>query len=51
MLRDDDFGDSLGLDLLGVVVLIAIDEHDDIGILFHCSRFAEVTETRTLVLA
>ena len=39
MLGDDDLGDALLLLILGVVVLVAIDEHHHVCVLFDGIRF------------
>ena len=50
MLRNDHFGDALGFDLLRKVVLVAVDEHHNIGILLNRTGFTEVAQTGSLVL-
>jgi hypothetical protein len=46
---DHDFGYAGGAGLLGLfavlVVFLAMDERNDIGVLLDCARFAEMTET------
>src|SRR5690606_37327439 len=48
LLADDDLGDAL-LVGIGVVDLVAINEHDDVGILLDRARFAQVGHDRPLV--
>src|SRR3954468_4441154 len=50
---DDHFGHALlfGLGLFLVVDLGAIDEHDQVGVLFERARFSEIRELRTMIRA
>src|SRR5215216_7303151 len=50
VLADDDLGDALVVGV-GVVVLVAVEEHDHVGILLEGSRIAKVREQRALVVA
>ena len=50
VLGDDHVGDPLALGLL-VVVLVAVDEHDEVGVLLDRARLAQVGEHRALVRA
>src|SRR5262245_11091406 len=43
LLADDDLGDAAVL-VAGLVLLLAVDEHHDVCILFYGSRFAKVGE-------
>jgi len=50
---NDDFGlaGELSLFITSVVILFAMHKHDDVSILFDRARFAQVTETRSVVFA
>src|SRR6266487_4607832 len=43
--------DQLGLALLLVIGVVAVDEHDDVAVLFERSRFPEIGKLRPLVCA
>ncbi len=49
MFGDDHLGESLRVLSFGVVVLVPVDEHDDVGVLLDGARFAKVSEPRTFV--
>src|SRR3954463_440998 len=53
MLRDDHFGDALlrVVGVVAVVVLLAVEEHDEVGVLLDRARLAQVGEHRPLVVA
>ena len=51
MLREDHLGEPLRLGLLAVVVLVAVDEGDEVGVLLDRARLAQVGEDRALVRA
>src|SRR5206468_359461 len=48
LLADDDLGGAL-VARIGVVVLVAVDEEDHVGVLLDRARFAKVGHDRTLV--
>src|SRR3954451_15858991 len=48
VLRDDDVRLAWAL-RIAIVVLVAVDEHDEVGVLFDLARFAQVREQRLLV--
>src|SRR5690606_19945474 len=50
LLGDDDLGNALLVAFLGVVVLVAIDEEDVVGVLLDGARLAKVRKLRPLVL-
>ena len=51
VLGEDQLGDALRVRLLAVVVLVAVDEHHEVGVLLDRARLAEVGEHRPLVVA
>src|SRR5215510_3659977 len=51
VLREDDLRDAGRLGLLRVVVLVAVDEADEVGVLLDRARLAQVGEDRALVVA
>ena len=53
LLGDDDFGLAgiLARFVAAMVVFLAVHEHDHVGILFDRSRFAQVAQAWTVVLA
>ena len=51
MLGEDHLGETLRVGLLAVVVLVAVDEEDEVGVLLDRAGLAEVGEDRALVLA
>ena len=54
LLADDQFGDALGLGrhlTLDRIHLFAIDEHDDVGVLFQRARLTKVGQLRTVIAA
>ena len=51
VLRQVDFGETLLVGLLAVVVLVAVDEGDQIGVLLDRPGLAQVGEDRPLVVA
>ena len=51
VLGDVDLGDALLLGRLGVVVLVAVDEHHEVGVLLDLAALAQVRQQRALVRA
>jgi hypothetical protein len=51
LLREVDLGDARLVVLLGVVVLVAVDEHDEVGVLLDRPGLAQVGQDRPLVVA
>ena len=47
LLADDDLGQVLVL-RAGVVLLLAVDEHHDVGVLLECTRLAQVRQQRAV---
>src|SRR6516165_12319611 len=51
VLGEDDLCDSLLVGLLAEVVLVAVDEEDEVGVLLQAAALSQVGEDRTLVVA
>src|SRR3954453_19862033 len=51
VLREEQLGDAGGVGLFRVVVLVAVDEHHQVGVLLDRARLAQVGEDRPLVMA
>ncbi len=51
MLGEDHLRHALLVGLLAEVVLVAVDEEDEVGILLEAARLAEIGEDRPLVVS
>src|SRR6185503_6051581 len=51
LLADDDLGAPLGIELVRVVHLVAVDEQHQVGVLLDTARFAQVRQARALFVA